>query len=390
MKRTFECSLLNDKIPDDILSIHNMSKKIRFGIYSFMSLGDLSSLSFTCHYFIIDMLDYCTLWQVRRIFNIDIDFVIPLKLSKFEQTCINLYKQLGVFMKKVTCLLPTNERLKFIGYQLNKLQGPHVSICDKIGCDVAYRCYGSMLNIFVKGWEDSEKYSAFNFIKSSSCFDSRLKSLLYKDNYDFNNSLYIHVFFNEIFLNCCNYTEKCVWISFLIRKMIVTFQVECLLVICNPMNFEFDWNYLGINVHSPTFDWYNVGKILKTFDKKSFIGYKLDSLKIYLAMIEYPTNWSIVNQINLLLECGKKFISKIILHYIHEGNFNKASLILYKIYTFLGWNQYEMNSSYIYFVKILKHICNSLISNNLGELLFDGKFQLWTHDILDEFDSDIF
>ncbi|KAJ7390996.1 F-box only protein 47 [Desmophyllum pertusum] len=180
---------------------------MRFRVFSFTPLSDLGQLSLSSRNFTEEVMKY--------IHNNDALLVIVpnIHLNSDEESsqlfvnwkteyCWGHFRDLGVLLKRSTCLFSTKERLKEVGIILDKLKDTHSKICTTLGSDIAYSCYGKFLHSFVAGWEDDEKFKAYLAIKGASCLDDRIQQVLRSTPgsqpwYE----RYIRVFCREIFLD---------------------------------------------------------------------------------------------------------------------------------------------------------------------------------------------
>lgn len=82
---------------------------------------------------------------------------------------IKTFRQLGLLLKRMTCLLPTADRLEILVYVLKNLDDiplPSLTASDNHTMRFIFQCYGRLIHRFVAGWDDSELKHVFRALQS--------------------------------------------------------------------------------------------------------------------------------------------------------------------------------------------------------------------------------
>ena len=80
------------------------------------------------------------------------------------------FRELGLLLKRMTCLLPTADRLEILSsvfYRIDGIPKPSSIASDNHSMRFTFQCYGRLIHRFVAGWDDSELKSVFKTIQST-------------------------------------------------------------------------------------------------------------------------------------------------------------------------------------------------------------------------------
>ncbi|XP_078349063.1 F-box only protein 47-like [Oculina patagonica] len=376
-----------------------LPREMRFRVFGFTPLADLGQLSLASRIFTDEVMKYlhnndALLVIVPNVhFNSDEECSQVFMALKTEY-CWNHFKDLGILLKRATCLYSTKERLKEVGIVLDKLKDTHSKICNTLGSDVAYSCYGKFLHSFVAGWEDDEKFKAYLAIKGASCLDDRISQVLRSTPgsqpwYE----KYIRVFCREIFLDkASDLVEKGFWLCKILKPWPLVFQARLLYILYGPVNDDngtVDWStvescptYFGVE-DAELRELADALKILHVYcDTKDWN--EDDFISVFEELTSIPTDWCLENVAKLLKLCGESVCFEVLGNKAMNGRVHELSYLGYYLGQVLGQDDimYGRVKGLESFTSTIKQILAVMPSNKDQMALISSLFNVWEENIL--------
>ncbi|XP_074637810.1 F-box only protein 47-like [Acropora palmata] len=376
-----------------------LPREMRFGIFGFTLPADLGQLSLTSRKFRDEIMEYihnneALLLIVPHIHAKREKGSSEIFITMETEYCCSHFKQLGILLKRATCLFSTKERLKEVGIILDKLKDTHSRICSTLGSDIAYSCYGKFLHSFVAGWEDDEKFKAYLAIKGASCLDDRIRQVL--------RSLpgsqpwyerYIRVFCREIFLDkSSDLNEKGFWLCKILKPWPLVFQARLLYIIYGPVNEDngtVDWHAVEI---CPTFFGVEDAELEELATALKILHFHCDNkdwnlddfLSVFEELTGIPTDWCMENVAKLLKLCGESVCHEVLGNKAINGRIHEISYLGYYLGQVLGQDDIMCGkgTGIESFTKTVKHILAVMQSGKDQATLVSSLFNVWEENIL--------
>ncbi|XP_068674626.1 F-box only protein 47-like [Montipora foliosa] len=376
-----------------------LPREMRFGIFGFTRPVDLGRLSLTSRKFRDEVIDF--------IHNSDaLPIIVPkvhlndekdsaeVFITMETEYCCNHFKQLGILLKRATCLFSTKERLKEVGIILDKLKDTHCKICTILGSDIAYSCYGKFLHSFVAGWEDDEKFKAYLAIKGASCLDDRIRQVLRSTPGSQPwHERYIRVFCREIFLDKSgDLNETGFWLCKILKPWPLVFQARLLYIIYGPVNEDngtIDWHAVEI---CPTFFGVEDAELQELATALKILHFHCgnkewnqdDFLSVFEELTGIPTDWCMENVAKLLKLCGESVCYDVLGNKAMNGRIHEISYLGYYLGQVLGQDDimYGKETGIESFTKTVKQLLSVIQSNKDQTTLVSSLFNVWEENIL--------
>ena len=90
-----------------------------------------------------------------------------------QELRIETFGELGLLLKRMTCVLPTYTRLEILFRMFDRLEGiPRPSLMPT-PCHLmrfTFRCYGKLIRRLIAGWDYSELITVFKVVQSNQLF----------------------------------------------------------------------------------------------------------------------------------------------------------------------------------------------------------------------------
>eukprot|EP00794_Sanderia_malayensis_P018120 gene18120-19930_t len=322
--------------------------------------------------------------------NIVPKFQNQKRLLTVSQKYHNHYKNLGYFVKRSSCLFSTKERLKKVGQVLDKLRESHIQICNDLGSDLAYSCYGEFLHAFLAGWEFEEKSKAFTAIKGASLLEERIKQVLKSSPGSHPGfERYIRIFCREIFLNKSEQADLSFWLAQILKAWPMCLQAKILFVLYGPMNEdseELEWDVMSLvtdNHSSPMYS--ELGQVFKVLlnDTSGFWNAD-DAVSLFEELTAVPTDWEIENVASLLSQSGERFCCEVLGNKAINGRIRELSYLLYHLWQkVFSVNRKSGIGQFDWFLAVVKHLSNLIKSEKIFHEMLNQMLQFWEEATLD-------
>eukprot|EP00795_Rhopilema_esculentum_P011340 gene11340-21531_t len=318
----------------------------------------------------------------------------------------NHYKSLGILVKRSSCLFSTKERLRKVGQVLDmarkwkhnhieeylgdqKLRDAHIRICNDLGSDLAYSCYGQFLHAFVAGWELEEKSKAFIAIKGASLLEERIEKVLKSEPGKYPGyERYIRVFCREIFLDKSDSSEVAFWLAQLLKPLPMCFQSNLLFILYGPTDSETDeiqWELVTSSSNIPKIALSELGRTFRIMWSDSKGNWNADDT------VTVPSEWNIECISSLLAQCGEKFCCEVLGNKAMNGRTRELAYLLYHIWQRrFTWNSksvFGKREQSHWFVSLLRSLSNILKNEKTFNSIISQLFGIWEEFIIDGLDD---
>lgn len=310
-----------------------------------------------------------------------------------SKRCHSHYKQLGVMLKRTTCLFSTRDRLAEVGKILDQLRDSHVRICTKLGSDLAYSCYGIFLHAFIAGWEDDEKSKSFQAIKGASLLEERIGYLMKsKPGTMPGYERYIRVFCREIFLNKASKTEKGFWMAQILKPYPIFFQARLLFILYGPTDLENDdliWDEMAVSSDIATEDLKELAEgMVALQDDQRGLWSADDIISIFDEITTISMDWDIENIAVFMKECGDTMCCEVLGNKAINGRVSELSYILYYLWQ-RCCHTAAINSKkeQEWFIALMQHLGKLLPRTKDQHDLTRQIFNVWEENMMDSIED---
>jgi len=378
-----------------------ISTEVLFRILQEIPLISLGSLTLTSKYFRGMVLTYVyskegskrVVPAIRAVPNSsDLNSLEYLLESK---KCHEHYRQLGIMLKRSTCLFSTRERLAQVGKILDQLRDSHVKICSELGSDLAYSCYGIFLHAFIAGWEDEEKIKAFHAIKGASLLEERISHVLKsKPGTLPGYERYVRVFCREIFLNKASSTDKSFWMAQILKPFPMCFQARLMYMLYGPTDSLTDdvtWSVFTVSTDQITQDLFQLAKGMQMLqDDYRGLWSADDLISLFHEITTISTEWDTENVASFLKFCGDSLCCEVLGYKAVNGRITDLSYILYYLWQYCSrstLSTINIRKEQEWFVALMNHL-GKLLPKPKGHLdIVKEIFSLWEEYMMETFED---
>ncbi|XP_071955842.1 F-box only protein 47-like [Antedon mediterranea] len=289
--------------------------EIQYHIMKFLSVEELSILSLVSKAVRDFVLKYMlTPIKTNQFYPRPCDSIgRQTKLLRMWIVVSNHFKNLGLLVKRATCLFPTKERLKIMEKFFSQL----AYFSDSTSHD-ALSCYGSFLFVFVKGWEEKECHRAFTYVSDMHNFYKKLLPVLSnKPGFLKDQELLVRCFYRCVFLDRCeNSNEFGVWLSFILRSLPIVYQARLIFILYGPLSNATEgvnWNAMSedSDSYSNAGDLADLALAIKALFKHKSCSDD-DIISILEELTSCPKEWLMENTSYLLMLCGESICYKVL------------------------------------------------------------------------------
>ncbi|XP_057290171.1 F-box only protein 47-like [Hydractinia symbiolongicarpus] len=325
----------------------------------------------------------------------DADDLASVEYQNESKRCHEHYKQLGIMLKRSTCLFSTRERLAQVGKILDKLRDSHVKICTELGSDLAYSCYGIFLHAFIAGWEDDEKVKAFQAIKGASLLEERIVHVMKAKPGNLSGyERYVRVFCKEIFLNRSCPSDISFWIAQILKPYPICFQARLLYILFGPCDSESEnisWEQMTVSSEMAVQDLMELAKGIQVLQDDARGLWSADDLiSLFEEMTTIAREWDIENVAILLKFCGDSMCCEVLGNKAVNGRMTELAYLLY--YTWQYCSRVNQSSMYIkkeqeWFIALIQHLSKLLPRAKDHTDLINQIFSIYEEGMIDILDD---
>ncbi|RUS89553.1 hypothetical protein EGW08_002671 [Elysia chlorotica] len=206
--------------------------ELRFNIFQFLSLEDLSILTITSK----KMRNLAEAYRVTRFsgpHSIPYQKIHSVLAVDQQATLLSLFHKLGRLIKRSTCLYATKDRLNILNEFLTRVVCCSASTCKDQSHCVALLCFGKFLHTVIAGWDDSECQRVYDSVCQHATLQKMVKTVVSsKPGQHSELEATVRLFFRRIFLDPCNtISGKAFWISRVLKPWPIVFQARLLYIL---------------------------------------------------------------------------------------------------------------------------------------------------------------
>ncbi|XP_071809657.1 F-box only protein 47-like isoform X1 [Asterias amurensis] len=228
------------------------------------------------------------------------------------------YRNIGLLLKRATCLYPTRERLRILENCVSRLQG-----VNRIFTCQALSCHGQLLSTFTRGWEERECMRAYLTVSESQSMTNKILMML-SGNPGSNSQVEIKTrrFFRHVLLDQCKVMEDLsMWLNFILKPFPMVHQARMLYLLYGPLCPNTDvifWECMaepsigeGESRHRAIAPLSEIAMALKAlFMHKEWSDD--DVISVLEELTGCPDEWLIENIARLLILCGESITLKVL------------------------------------------------------------------------------
>lgn len=281
------------------------------------------------------------------------------------------FKDLGLLVKRSTCLYPTKERLRLMETLFDEL-----SAKVKIESARINFCFGQFVSIFVRGWEERECQRAyFAIIANQNLVLKMAQVLTDKPGAKFSLEQEVRSFLRGAILDQCDSIEDlAMWLHFILKPYPMVHQARLLLLLYGPLSKtkdRIDWTYMTsedpLSAPLSSVPFRDLAVAIKALHRHS--DWNSDSvISVLEELTGCPDEWQTENTARLLVMCGEGICVPVLASKAINGKTSQLSAIVVALalVTYLS----SLNMSWL--VHILKEICQIVPNEHDVEALIDS------------------
>ncbi|XP_038068040.1 F-box only protein 47-like [Patiria miniata] len=275
---------------------------------------------------------------------------------------VNHFKNVGLLLKRTTCLFPTRERLKTVEFIVSQLQCVHRSFTCQ-----ALSCYGNLLSTFTRGWEERECLRAYITISENQSMISKILIML-SGNPGSNPAVEIKTrrFFRHVLLDQCKTMEDLsMWLHFILKPFPMVHQARLLYLLYGPLCPGTDavfWDCMretsvgDRQTRSSTIA--PLGEIAMAL--KALVNHREwsddDVISVLEELTGCPDEWLIENVARLLILCGEPMALKVLGSKAINGKMNELGSIVVAFSVVL----YDEGLHMSWLIKVVQQLCGMM------------------------------
>ncbi|XP_052825751.1 F-box only protein 47 isoform X3 [Octopus bimaculoides] len=245
------------------------------------------------------------------------------------------FKQLGLLMKRSTCLYATKDRLKFVNDFLMRIICTNTKNCENpLNC-IALICFGKFLHTVVAGWDDSECQRAFDSICLHTGALRNVSTILNsKPGLHSKMECDARLFFRRVFLDHCEFvTTRSFWLSCIFKSWPMVHQAKLLYLLYGPASQnEILWFEMCDNTSENCEESVqNLGNMANAIHCLYHYNEKWtndNAVSVVDELTSFPDQWLSENIANLMLLCGDGIASRMLISKAINGRIPELSELM--------------------------------------------------------------
>ncbi|XP_063960389.1 F-box only protein 47-like [Lytechinus pictus] len=291
------------------------------------------------------------------------------------------FKDLGLLVKRSTCLYPTKERLRLMETLFKELTSS-----VKIESSRVNYCFGQFLSIFVRGWEEKECHRAYFAIIEHQNLALKIASVLTgKTGAKIGLELEVRSFLRGVVLDQADSLEDlAMWLHFILKPYPMVHQARVLLLLYGPLSRsrdQIDWTFMTnddpISAPLSSAPFRDLAVAIKALHKHR--DWNTDSvISVLEELTGCPTEWQTENTARLLVMCGESICVPVLASKAINGKTSQLSsvIVALALVTYLS----SLNMSWL--IHILQEICKIVPNEHDVEALIDSVVDYFRHIIV--------
>ncbi|XP_036360960.1 F-box only protein 47-like [Octopus sinensis] len=260
------------------------------------------------------------------------------------------FKQLGLLMKRSTCLYATKDRLKFVNDFLMRIICTNSKKCENpLNC-IALICFGKFLHTVVAGWDDSECQRAFDSICLHTGALRNVSTILNsKPGLHSKMECDARLFFRRVFLDHCEFvTTRSFWLSCIFKSWPMVHQAKLLYLLYGPASQnEILWFEMCDNTSENCEESVqNLGNMANAIHCLYHYNEKWtndNAVSVVDELTSFPDQWLSENIANLMLLCGDGIASRMLISKAINGRIPELSELMSSFCTVCVKNNFNIN-----------------------------------------------
>ncbi|KAK3750595.1 hypothetical protein RRG08_007104 [Elysia crispata] len=311
--------------------------ELRFNIFRFLSIEDLSILTITSK----KMRNLTEAYRVTRFsgpHSIPYQKIHTVMAVDQQATLLSLFHKLGRLIKRSTCLYATKDRLNILNEFLTRVVCCSTSTCKDQSHCVALLCFGKFLHTVIAGWDDSECQRVYDSVAQHACLQKMVKTVVSsKPGQNAELEANVRLFFRRVFLDPCNtISGKAFWISRVLKPWPIVFQARLLFILYSGhfSNGEIQWHEMSettpLDVENSFTFYGSLASVLQILHSHSHEWSSDEIICIIDEMTSSPEDWLLENIAGLLLSCGESIMTTMLTTKAINGRYSElAGIIAY-------------------------------------------------------------
>ncbi|KAK6190294.1 hypothetical protein SNE40_002199 [Patella caerulea] len=375
--------------------------ELRFYLFNFLTIEDLSILTITSKIMRNLVEGYRITQPVTR-------HITPqphnhvFKPPEHYELYFEKYEKLGLLMKRSTCLYATKDRLRVINDFLTKMmccnsENDH----DRENC-ISLTCFGKFFHTVIAGWDDTECLKAFEAICNHTSLLKNIKAVVTAKAGTYPKmELSMRLLIRRIFLDPCpSLMDKAFWLTRILKPWPMVTQARIIYLLYGASKdgdifwFEMCEN-TPINTEQSLSHFGEIAECIQLLFNYKKEWSEDDIISVVDELTSSPDEWLAENVANLLLLCGDKITSKLLISKAINGRIIELCSVTTSFCLVCVKNSYSLSCVMIMVQNILQ-----VMDNSKDRLLFiNSMMDMFKELILDmhEFteseevhDSDLF
>ncbi|GAB1608473.1 F-box only protein 47 isoform X1, partial [Argonauta hians] len=323
--------------------------ELKFHLLTYLSVDDLSILTITSKA-MRNLIDGFKTTRPSGRHLLPNPFHHEILTQQEKEEYYYRFKQLGLLMKRSTCLYATKDRLKFVNDFLMRIICTNSKYCDNSLNCIALICFGKFLHTVVAGWDDSECQRAFDSICLHTGALRNVTTILNSKPGLYNKMEYdARLFFRRVFLDHCDYvTTRSFWLSCIFKPWPMVHQAKLLYLLYGPAsNNEILWFEMCENTSENCEESVqNLGNIANAIHCLYHYNEKWtndNAVSVVDELTNFPDQWLSENIANLMLLCGDGIASKMLISKAINGRIPELSELMSSFCTVCVKNNFNIN-----------------------------------------------
>ncbi|XP_072171767.1 F-box only protein 47-like [Diadema setosum] len=287
--------------------------------------------------------------------------------SKSKRNKVDLcqcFKNLGLLVKRSTCLYPTRERLRLMETLFHELVANFTIESSRIN-----HCFGRFFSIFVKGWQERECLRAYFAVINYKNVVLKMTNVISgKPGEKADQEMEVRSFLRGVILDQCESLEDLgMWLHFILQPYPMVHQARLLLLIYGSLSKRKDqinWTFMSLDdqniaSHVASAPFRDLAVAIKALHGHS--EWNTDSvISVLEEVTACPNEWLDDNVARLLCMCGEAIVIPVLASKAINGKMTQLSSIIVglAVVTYLS----NLNMSWL--VKILREVCDIVPSEH--------------------------
>ncbi|GFR92873.1 F-box only protein 47, partial [Elysia marginata] len=338
--------------------------ELRFNIFQFLSIEDLSMLMITSK----KMRNLAEAYRVTRFsgpHSIPFQKIHTVLAVEQQAKMLSLFHKLGRLVKRSTCLYATKDRLNILNEFLTRVACCNTTCKDQPHC-VALLCYGKFLHTVIAGWDDSECQRVYDSVCQHLCLLKMVKTVVSsRPGQHSELESRVRLFFRRIFLDPCNtISDKAFWISRVLKPWPIVFQARVLYILYTG-HFSggvIKWHEMSEttphDIDNSSAFYGGLSSVLQILHLHSREWSHDEIVCIIDELTSSPEDWLLENVAGLLLSCGESITTKMLSSKAINGRYGELAGII--AYLCLVCVKYQFDLSQV--MVVLESVCSVIDS----------------------------